>query len=344
MNFPDLALFKQIDNRTGPLFETQPLRGRVLCKTDDYEELSKQIGKALLPHRCQVLSRAREMQGGIFHHAPLSEISVSYLRYGARASVNVEQLGFFLLEVPLSGESATRYGGAEVVTNRVSGVLAGPYQRFATRWNEECSKLLIKIDRLSLERYLCMMLGYDLQRPLEFQVGIDLRAPASASLRYMVQWLVAELENSASLLNNTPLGYAQYEQMLMWVLLNSQPNNYSGELSARQPKVAPHYVHSVEDYIQAHCDEPITLTQLVRMSGVSGRTLLEGFRRHKGTSPMKYLKSVRMERVHQDLKNADAGNNRVTEIALAWGFTQLGKFSVEYKQRFGESPSETLKK
>lgn len=335
---------QQADFSASPMFKVRPLEGRVLCKTDDYEELSKHIGKVLLPHRCQVLSRATRMQSGVFHHAPLSEISVNYLRYGAEASVNVEQLGFFLLEIPLSGESSTSYGKAEVITNRGSGVMAGPYQQFATRWDEECSKLLIKIDRLALERYLCMMLGHDLQRPLEFSVGVNLNSPDSASLWYMVQWLVAELENSRSLLNNAPLGYSQYEQMLMWVLLNSQPNNYSSELSSRQPKVAPHYVHSVEDYIQAHCDEPITLSQLVEMSGVSGRTLLEGFRRYKGTSPMKYLKSVRMERVHRDLINADANSNRVTEIALTWGFTQLGKFSVEYKQRFGESPSDTLKK
>lgn len=302
------------------------------------------MGNVLLPHRCKVLNRSRGSQKAVFHHAPLSDVSVNYLRYGFEAEVNVEQLGFFLVEVPLSGASETQYGKNKVITNIGSGVVAGPYQQFSTKWNAECSKLLIKINRLALEKYLSNMLGCDLQRPLEFRVGVDLCSPASASLCHMIQWLVAELENSQSLLNNAPLGYSQYEQMLMWVLLNAQPNNYSDELASRKPSVAPHYVHCVEDYIHEHCAEPITLSQLVDMSGVSGRTLLEGFRRHKGTSPMKYLKSVRMERVHNELKNADANQSRVTEIALAWGFTQLGKFSVEYKQRFGESPSDTLKK
>ncbi|MCF7981861.1 MAG: AraC family transcriptional regulator [Pseudomonadales bacterium] len=344
MNYPfNTAVVQNVGNHS-QLYHTRPLQGRELCNTDDFEELSKHIGNVLLPHRCQVLSRSSANQRAVFHHAPLSDISVNYLHYGAEASVKVEQLGFFLIEIPLSGISETQYGKARVTTNTGSGVVAGPYQQFSTRWNAECSKLLIKINRLALEQHLSMMLGSDLQRPLDFSVGIDLYSPVSASLWHMVQWLVAELENSQSLLNNAPMGYSQYEQMLMWVLLNAQPNNYSAELASRQPRVAPHYVHYVEDYVNQHSAEAITLSQLVEISGVSGRTLLEGFRRYKGTSPMKYLKSVRMERVHEELKNADPGRYRVTEIALAWGFTQLGKFSVEYKQRFGESPSDTLKK
>ena len=329
---------------SSPLFNTRPLQGRELCNTHDFEELSKHIGNVLLPHSCKVLSQSNASQKAVFHHAPLSDISVNYLLYGTEASVNVEQLGFFLIEIPLSGVSQTQYGKAQVTTNMGSGVVAGPYRQFSTRWNAECSKLLIKINRIALERHLSMMLGQDLQRPLEFAVGIDLYSPASASLWNMVHWLVAELENGQSLLNNAPMGYSQYEQMLMWVLLNAQPNNYSDELASRKPRVAPHYVHYVEDYVNEHSAETITLSQLIEISGVSGRTLLEGFRRYKGTSPMKYLKSVRMERVHVELKRADPERQRVTEIALAWGFTQLGKFSVEYKQRFGESPSDTLKK
>jgi len=33
----------------------------------------------------------------------------------------------------------------------------------------------------------------------------------------------------------------------------------------------------------------------------------------------------------------------VTEVATALGFVELGRFSVEYRKAFGESPSETLR-
>lgn len=121
-------------------------------------------------------------------------------------------------------------------------------------------------------------------------------------------------------------------------------DNYSSELVPAASATAPQYMHFVENYINEHCEEPITLSQLVEMSGVSGRTLWEGFKRHKGISPIKYLKSVRMDRVYSDLKNADPKQKNVTDIALARGFTHLGRFSGDYKLCFGESPSETLKK
>lgn len=331
-------------NSQGSLYKGTPLKGRELCNTHDFDELGRHIGRVLLPHSCKVISERAARERAVFHHASLSDISVNYLRYGTEATVNVDQLGFFLIEIPLSGSSETQYGKASVSTHVGVGAVVSPYRQFSTRWNAECSKLLIKINRLALEQHLATMLGRDLQSPLEFEMGIDLQTPERVSLLNMVQWLVGELDNPLSLVHQAPMGYAQYEQMLMWVLLNTQPNNYSAELAARKPTAAPHYVHCVEEYLNAHSAEAITLSQLVEVSGVSGRTLLEGFRRYKGTSPMKYLKSLRMERVHQELKAADPSRQKVTEIALAWGFTQLGKFSVEYKQRFGESPSDTLKK
>ena len=34
----------------------------------------------------------------------------------------------------------------------------------------------------------------------------------------------------------------------------------------------------------------------------------------------------------------------VTEIAMSWGFSHMGRFSVEYRKRFGEPPSDTLRR
>jgi len=321
-----------------------PLKQQVLCNTDDLDELNKHIGNVLIPNNLRVPRAAKSPVKAQFHHAALSEISVNYLLYGQEATVNIDQLGFFLIEIPLSGSSKTQYGNHHIITAPDMGVVAGPYKEFSTEWNQDCSKLLIKINRLALEKYLSDMLGADLTNPLDFELGIDFQSPANLSLRNLIQWLVAEFENTHSLLNKAPLASSQYEQMLMWALLNSQPNNYSQQLNAVTPPATPHYVHTVEDYIHTYCAEAITLSKLVEISGVSGRSLLEGFKRHKGTSPMKYLKSVRMERVYEELKKTDPSKRTVTEIALAWGFTQLGKFSGNYKQRFGESPSDTLKK
>jgi AraC-like DNA-binding protein len=55
---------------------------------------------------------------------------------------------------------------------------------------------------------------------------------------------------------------------------------------------------------------------------------------------MAYLKDHRLTLARTQLQNGPG--ERVTEIALDCGFNHLSKFSLEYQQRFGERPSETL--
>ena len=87
----------------------------------------------------------------------------------------------------------------------------------------------------------------------------------------------------------------------------------------------------------------VTLEEIVNASGVAGRTLLKHFRDSKGVSPMHYLCGARFEKVREALARAQPEES-VTTIAMSWGFSHLGRFSVEYRRQFGESPSDTLKR
>ena len=59
-------------------------------------------------------------------------------------------------------------------------------------------------------------------------------------------------------------------------------------------------------------------------------------------TPHKYLHLHRMHKVRHELRTKEAETTSITEAASHWGFTELGRFAVEYKQLFGESPSMTL--
>jgi transcriptional regulator GlxA family with amidase domain len=87
----------------------------------------------------------------------------------------------------------------------------------------------------------------------------------------------------------------------------------------------------------------LVVADLVAASGVPGRTLFKHFRDSKGTSPMRYLRNARLEKVRHALTRAEPGDS-VTVIAMIWGFSHMGRFAVEYRARFGESPSDTLRK
>jgi transcriptional regulator GlxA family with amidase domain len=74
---------------------------------------------------------------------------------------------------------------------------------------------------------------------------------------------------------------------------------------------------------------------------VSLRTLSAGFQACHGTSPMRWLREVRLQGAHADLSRADGS---VADIALRWGFAHFGRFAAEYARRFGQSPSRTLRR
>ena len=104
----------------------------------------------------------------------------------------------------------------------------------------------------------------------------------------------------------------------------------------------PADVRRAIEFIEANIDAPIGLPDIVAASGIPGRTLLKHFRDFRGTSPMRYLRQARFERVHQALRSASP--DAVTQIALAHGFTHMCRFSVDYLKQFGESPSATLRR
>ncbi|MBX3731531.1 MAG: AraC family transcriptional regulator [Verrucomicrobiae bacterium] len=83
---------------------------------------------------------------------------------------------------------------------------------------------------------------------------------------------------------------------------------------------------------------------LARSIGVSLRSLETAFRQCSDLPPARFLRLQRMNAVHLALVAADPARSRVTDLATNHGFTELGRFAVEYRQLFGERPSETLRR
>ena len=87
---------------------------------------------------------------------------------------------------------------------------------------------------------------------------------------------------------------------------------------------------------------PIGVPELAKAVGVSRRVLERGFHETVGVSPQRYLRWNRMNRLHRELRAAHSPEATVTQLAQRWGFTELGRMAGEYRQLFGELPSETL--
>ena len=102
----------------------------------------------------------------------------------------------------------------------------------------------------------------------------------------------------------------------------------------------PRHVKRAEGYIREHLRDDIKLTDIASAAGVSVRSLSEGFQRALQQSPMQYVKALRLDAARNELQ-CSGSDRLVSEVAEAWGFNHLGRFSEQYRRRFGELPSST---
>jgi AraC family ethanolamine operon transcriptional activator len=99
-----------------------------------------------------------------------------------------------------------------------------------------------------------------------------------------------------------------------------------------------------ESFLREQRDRPVSVCELCMVTGVPKSTLMLGFRDLFGLSPAAYHRRMRLNATRRDLVRARPGETSVTVTALRWGFSHFGRFSVDYRRMFGESPIATLRR
>jgi len=102
-------------------------------------------------------------------------------------------------------------------------------------------------------------------------------------------------------------------------------------------------VRRAVEVLEARADEPVYLAELCEAAAVSERTLRSAFQRLYGVSPIRYLHLHRMKQARLALLSADPERDKVSEVAGRFGFANLGRFAVEFRELFGQSPSQVLR-
>jgi AraC-like DNA-binding protein len=270
---------------------------------------------------------------------------IGYVQYGSLpvelspAPVRNE----YWIQLPVRGQLEATIGHDSVDCNPTRAAIASPARescRFVS--NADSARIQLALTKSALMDQLAALLGEPPDRPPDFAPALDLTSGHGRSLARYVLLAAIDLDQPDSVLLN-PLTMSAFEQLIMTGLLLSHPHSYSDRLNGRVWSIAPRDVKRAIDYMESRLDTPVTLTDLVAASGVPGRTLFKHFRDSKGVSPMRYLRNARFEKVRRALARAEPGDS-VTAIAMAWGFSHMGRFAVEYRARFGESPSDTLRK
>jgi AraC-like DNA-binding protein len=247
----------------------------------------------------------------------------------------------YLLSLPLGRESAESTIGKAVmpVVLGRSGMLCGPWQHSKVVVRSGFRGLQIAIPRKAVIAAVTTLTGSE-SREIQFQARIALDSLQVEPFMRLISSVLREAEEEQPAFTRPGASECLAEALLFRFLL-SQPNSQSTLFSAASRSAEPRHVRRAAEYIDTHFEQPITIAELTRVTGVSARSLQLGFQKHRGCSPLDFVRARRLERARVLLLTSDSVET-VSEVAQLTGVGHLGRFSIRYRMRFGESPTHTL--
>lgn len=142
----------------------------------------------------------------------------------------------------------------------------------------------------------------------------------------------------------TPLVLGHASRLLAAVTLSTFPNSaVVAPRTCDRTDTKPVLLRRAMQFMDANAGSDIALSDVAEAIHVTPRAVQYMFRRHLETTPLQYLRRLRLHYAHQELLSADRGHSTVTEIAARWGFAHTGRFAVLYRQTYGQSPHATLR-
>lgn len=180
--------------------------------------------------------------------------------------------------------------------------------------------------------------------PLRFTALRPARPADARRWRQTVDYVTRSLLDHPEVMTQ-PLLSGAATRLLAVTMLTTFPNTWITEPVIEDRRDAhPGTLRRAIAFIEANPDLDIGTADIARAARVTTRAIQLAFRRHLDTTPMAYLRRVRLERAHDDLKRATPGDGvTVTAVASRWGFASPSRFTAYYYQAYGVRPSRTLR-
>ena len=271
-------------------------------------------------------------------------LTVGYLGFGVDIAIRADDVTAYYIDAPLSGRAVSRWrDGGLVKTTTGSVAVFTPGTPCVLDWSGDCGQICLKVSEAQMRWQLEAMLNRPVRKRITFDRQFNLTTTAANDWYHLVRLLAREARQPGGLLNHR-LAVGNLQLLLIQGLLQIQPHNYTDALteSSDGPASAAVAKRAI-DLMHAHPETPWSTAELARATGASARALQRAFERSGQPSPMVYLRRLRLHRVHAELVANSPDSVTVTMVAGRWGFVHLGRFASQYRQLFGETPSETLR-
>ena len=245
-----------------------------------------------------------------------------------------------------SGRNEISMGRKTICATRAQPVLLPPLKAFQNESNN-IDAGFVMLDPSVVADYIAGVGGID-------PVGLEFTGVEPVSVLMARYWWSVVRHVAREVLPNpeamaSPLIRGQTQRLLAASLLTTFPNTALEALtdSTTVPAgvVEPAALRRAVAFIDAHAGEDIGIAEIAQAARVGPRGLQQAFRRYRDTTPMEYLRRVRLDHAHRELLAGDpTRGDTVSAIAARWGFPHAGRFSKAYHDTYGCLPSQTLRR
>jgi AraC-like DNA-binding protein len=315
-------------------------RGR-LFDTADLDEARDICGRVFNPHQLSLVGPGQTLSARM-DHLPVGPLSLNRLTWGARVRVDPDRLGTYcLISVPVRGSARFHVGGEQIEVSPRQACIIGAAQRFHFEADAQFDQIVLRFEHDALAQAWTALSGQPAPDELMLRAALPLAGSTWQALEPVMRMLATCIRDaySPAVLPHVQL---RLQDLLLTTLLLQAAPSLAPLPPATPARAAAELVRRTQSWLMARLAEPLTLGMAARASGVASRTLQAAFQSQCGMGPMQWLREQRLAAVHRHLREATGTSTRVTDTALAYGFSHLGDFTRAYHRRFGETPGRTL--
>ncbi|GBG36496.1 AraC family transcriptional regulator [Mycobacterium montefiorense] len=317
---------------------------RLRIDTSDPEDARAQIASVYCPHSLTVKGslsafRARHAEGGN------RGLGVYSLSYGSGTTLMDSSTfdDFVLVSQQISGQFAVRAETGERLVLPGEHVVVDAHTAYRLRWEENCNLFHARIRRTEFENAVAEFTGASEPAAVRFPLSWRPSKPRTATVAKVMQFLLRNAGPNGLLASRALLS-AQMRRILVASIVEAYPGIVHAVDAGSSGGVRPPAVRRAVAYLEVAAAEDVRISDVAAAARLSTRALQDAFRKHLDTTPMSYLKSIRLARAHADLRQASVEDGvTVAAVAYQWGFGNLGRFSADYRREFGRLPSEVLR-
>lgn len=315
---------------------------RQICRTTSLETIRNDLSVIFYPARIETVDDDTDFQTSSLSATRVLDLTIGFLRFGSDVVVDPGALGSYHVNIPTAGSVTSECGPRHVTATVRQGAVFTP-REYTTlpHWSSGTAQVCVKLAKSAVESELEGLLGHPVAGDIGFDLGFDLTTPRAQSWLAALRMFVAEVDRPGSLLDVSPCYRRHVERLLIDGLLWAQPHGFTDELTREDPPARPRTVKRVIDLIEADPRGTYSLADLARHAGVGARRLQRAFQDTLQTTPTAYQRKIKLAGARAELL---AGEGSVTTVAYRWGFSHPGRFASYYRQTYGESPSDTLRR